>query len=67
MSLTTFIGRAKIFPGKTIDIIDPRSTDDKFVFVFSPDEVDSKKVEAMLKDTGVSEVYERKGTSESVS
>ncbi len=67
MSLTTFIGRAKIFPGKTIDIIDPRSTDDKFVFVFSPDEVDSKKVEAMLKDTGASEVYERNGTSESIS
>jgi len=65
MSLTTFIGRAQIFPGKTIDIIDPRSTDDKFVFVFSPDDVDKEKVESMLRDTGASEVYERKGSSES--
>ncbi|MDX2442228.1 MAG: DUF3341 domain-containing protein [Bacteroidales bacterium] len=65
MSLTTFIARAQIFPGKKIDIVDARATDDKFVLVFSPDEVDNSKLESMLKETGASEVYERKGTAES--
>ncbi len=59
MSLTTFIGRAQIFPGKTIDIIDPRSTDDKFVFVFPQEGTDRQKVESLLKSTGAVEVYDR--------
>lgn len=64
MSLTTFIGRAQIFPGKKIDMVDARATDDKFVFVFLPDKVERSKLESILKETGASEVYERRGTSE---
>lgn len=59
MSLTTFIGRAQIFPGKTIDIIDPRTTDDKFIFVFHQEGTDRQKVEELLKSTGATEIYDR--------
>lgn len=59
MSLTTFIARAKIFPGKKAEVIDPRATDDKFVFVFDRKNVDQQEVEKLLKETGAVEVYEK--------
>lgn len=59
MSLTTFIARAKIFPGKKAEVIDPRATDDKFVFVFDRKNVDQQEVEKLLKETGAVEVYNK--------
>jgi len=59
MSLTTFIARAKLFPGKKPEIIDPRATDDKFVMVFSQEQSDRKEVLELLKETGAGEIYEK--------
>ncbi len=59
MSLTTFIYRARLFPGKTPVIIDPRATDDKFIMVCSGESSDISAAEALFKETGASEVYEK--------
>ena len=59
MSLTTFIARAKIFPGKKAEIIDIRATDDKFIFVFERKNINQQEVEGLLKETGAVEVYEK--------
>jgi len=59
MSLTTFIARARLFPGKKPEIIDSRATDDKFVMVFSQEQSDREKVMELLKETGAGEIYEK--------
>ncbi len=59
MSLTTFIARAKIFPGKKAEVIDPRATDDKFIFVFDRKNVNQQELEKLLKETGAVEVYNK--------
>jgi hypothetical protein len=59
LTLLTFSIRAKIFPGKSADIIDPRATNDKFILVVDSNDpgFQPEKVEKILKDNGASEVY----------
>lgn len=59
MSLTTFIARARLFPGKKIEIIDPRATDDKFVVVLHGGDENKDQVIGLLKESGAEEVYEK--------
>jgi hypothetical protein len=60
LTFMTFFIRQKIGPGKKVTMIDPRTTDDKFAIVIekSPDfsEEDVKKITAILKETGATEV-----------
>lgn len=60
-SLFTFSARAAIFPGKVYDQPDERSTDDKFVIVFDKPGVvgNVEKLNAILKEKGALEVYEK--------
>jgi hypothetical protein len=59
MSLTTFIFRARLFPGKKVEIVDPRATDDKFIMICSREGADRKVIEDLFRETGASDVYEK--------
>lgn len=62
LTFTTFFIRQRIWPGKESAVIDPRSTDDKFLIIiekeadFSKEEVN--KITSVLKESGASEVNE---------
>jgi hypothetical protein len=59
----TFFIRQKIGPGKKVEMIDPRTTDDKFAIViersaeFSDEDV--RRITTLLKETGAVEVSEK--------
>ncbi len=59
LTLFTFSARAKIFPGKTPLIIDPRATNDKFILVVDSTDpgFQSEAIEKLLKENGAAEVY----------
>ncbi len=59
LTLLTFSIRAKVYPGKTADIIDPRATDDKFIIAIDSDTPGFRKDEAekILADNGASRIY----------
>lgn len=54
-SLFTFSVRANIYPGKDAILPDPRSTDDKFIIMFSENE-DNEQVRMMLTQSGATEI-----------
>ncbi len=62
LTLITFFIRAKLAPGKKINVIDPRSTDDKFLIVIDKEnhmttnEIDA--IKTALKESGAAEVNE---------
>ncbi|MBN1819682.1 MAG: DUF3341 domain-containing protein [Prolixibacteraceae bacterium] len=61
LTLFTFSARAKVFPGKKAELIHDRATDDKFVMVFTKDDL-GKNLESLnkiLKENGVEEVLEK--------
>jgi hypothetical protein len=62
MSLLTFAWRAKLYPGRRVTLIDPRTTDDLFLIVVgeggSSDE-NKQTSENVLKEAGAIEVYEK--------
>lgn len=62
LTLFTFSARAKIFPGKTAEIIDHRATDDKFIILLDQEKMKMKKPEIieLFQSNGASEVYEKK-------
>ena len=55
MALTFFL-RSWILPGVSAKNPDPRTTDDKFLMLLEVDQADLSKVEAVLRETGASEV-----------
>jgi len=59
----TFFIRQKIGPGKKVEMIDPRTTDDKFAIVIERSaehtEEDVKRITSLLKETGAVEVSEK--------
>lgn len=59
LTLFTFSARAKVFPGKKAEIVDPRATDDKFVMVVdaSSPGYDAEELTTLLKANGASDVY----------
>ena len=61
LPLLTFSASAKIYPGKTAEIIDIRATDDKFVILLDQDKMNVGKPEVteLFKSFGASEVYEK--------
>lgn len=63
LTFSTFFIRQKIGPGKKVTMIDPRTVDDKFAIVIErkPDftDEDVRKIEAILKETGATEVSEK--------
>ena len=59
LSLATFSGRAKLWPGKKHKIYDHRATDDRFVVVINLTEMgkgDENAVESIFKGNGAVEV-----------
>jgi hypothetical protein len=61
LSLATFSGRARLWPGKQHRIYDPRATDDKFVIVFNKDDAGQaglNAIEGIIKEHGVVEIKE---------
>lgn len=54
-SLFTFSVRAEVYPGKEAVMPDPRSTDDKFVMMFSEKE-DNESLRKLLEESGASEI-----------
>jgi hypothetical protein len=62
-TFTTFFIRQKIGPGKKVEMIDPRTADDKFAIViekqagFTDEEV--RRITSILKETGAVEVSEK--------
>ena len=62
LTFMTFFIREKLAPGKKADIIDPRSTDDKFLIVVAKEEGMTKKdidlIKKSLKESGASEINE---------
>jgi len=60
MTLTFFVV-AKLLPGLTPKMFDPRSTDDKFVVAIELDKnhLAHDKISQILKDNGASEVFEK--------
>ena len=61
-SLFTFSVRAKLYPGRKVTIIDPRTTDNMFLIVIGEagSSVENKQVtESYLKESGAIEVYEK--------
>ena len=61
LSLATFSGRAKLWPGKPYKTYDKRATDDKFVVVVSKDETGPSElgnIEGILKANGAVEIRE---------
>jgi hypothetical protein len=61
LTLLTFSVRAKIYPGKTADIIDIRATDNKFIILLDQDKmgVNKPEVTKLFESNGASEVYEK--------
>jgi len=59
-TLLTFLIREKLWPGKHVELPDPRTTDDKFVIVIEEsqqmDEVSVQKIDDLLKSSGAVEV-----------
>lgn len=57
----TFFAVAKLIPGLTPKMFDPRSTDDKFVVAIELDKnhLAHDKISQILKDNGASEVFEK--------
>ena len=61
-SLFTFSWRAKLYPGREDVIIDPRTTDNKFLLVvseFAEGTSRKEEVEGLLRENGASEIYEK--------
>ncbi len=62
MTFMTFFIREKLAPGKRVDVLDARSTDDKFLIVVDKSEgMTAKEIElikASLKESGASEINE---------
>ncbi len=62
LTFMTFFIRQKLFPGKEVQVLDPRATDDKFLIVVDKDEdLSAKEITAIkkaFKDSGASEVNE---------
>jgi hypothetical protein len=61
LSLATFSGRAKLWPGKQHKTYDKRATDDKFVIVVSKDETDPGElgtIQGIMKANGAVEIRE---------
>jgi hypothetical protein len=61
LSLATFSGRAKLWPGKKHKTYDKRATDDKFVIVVSKDETDPGElvtIQGIMKANGAVEIRE---------
>lgn len=62
MTLTWLI-RCRMYPGKLREVLDPRTTDDKFGVVFNVDDktssTDIDKINQLLKETGAEEIKER--------
>lgn len=65
LTLLTFSVRSKIYPGKRADIIDIRSTDDKFIILLDQDKMGIQKPEItkLFQLFGASEVYEKEATT----
>ena len=61
LTFMTFFIRQKLHPGKEVQVLDPRSTDDKFIIVIDKDDKSDKEIEAIktaFKESGASEVNE---------
>ena len=62
LTFMTFFIRQKLFPGKKVQVIDPRSTDDKFIIVVEKEDEltdnDIKNIKDALKESGASEINE---------
>ena len=61
LSLATFSGRAKLWPGKEHKSYDPRATDDKFVIVVNKDKTNTDElgtIEGIMKANGAVEIRE---------
>ncbi len=58
----TYLFREKMYPGKQVELPDVRSVEDKFVVVIanadSMSEAESKRLKALLTETGASEIKE---------
>lgn len=65
LTLFTFSARAKIFPGKTAEIIDIRATDDKFIILLDQEKMGIEKPEItrLFQSNGASEVYEKEANT----
>jgi len=61
-TLLTYLVREKLWPGKQVNLPDPRTMDDKFVIVIEKnknmDEALTKKIDDLLKNSGAVEVNE---------
>jgi uncharacterized membrane protein len=63
LTFMTFFIRQKLGPGKEVEMIDPRTTDDKFAIVIertadlSDEEV--SRITSLLRETGASEVMQK--------
>ncbi len=59
-TLFTYWGREKLWPGKTVELPDKRTTDDKFVIVIEKkkemDDAMVQKIDTLLKNSGAIEV-----------
>ncbi len=59
-TLATYLIREKLWPGKVVNLPDPRSTDDKFVIVIEKDmdmdEATVRQIDELLKKSGATEV-----------
>jgi len=62
LTFTTFFVRQKVGPGKKAAVIDPRSTDNKFLIVIEKDpdfsEEEVQKITSVLLDSGATEINE---------
>jgi len=62
LTFMTFFIREKLGPGKTVDVIDPRSTDNKFLIVIEKEKnMTSEEIDLIrksLKESGASEINE---------
>ncbi len=61
-SLFTFSIRAKLYPGRRVTIIDPRTTDNMFLIIvgeIGSNEQNNQATQNILKDTGAIEVYKK--------
>lgn len=63
LTFTTFFIRQKIGPGKKVEMIDPRTADDKFAIVIEKTaeftDEDVRRITAILKETGAVEISEK--------
>jgi len=62
LTFNTFFIRQKLWPGKESAVIDPRSTDDKFLIIIEKEpgfsEAEVSKINSVLAESGASEVNE---------